>query len=104
MVSHQINTVIDSAYTVQDLINELSSLDPDARVLFSCGYGDIGNTPQALPVTHLEHCDSTNLHDSAYSISGVSINENDEYEDEDGDEECEVTPLIVLMTCGQVHN
>ena len=77
--------------TVGELIELLQNEDPDARVVFTCDYGDYHHTPQALPI-----CDdveqSGQIVESAYSQSGFALTEDDGSEEDDEDvdpEECE---------------
>lgn len=87
MTKSEIDRKLSGAITVQDLIDELSHCDPEAKVVFACDYGDICHTQQALPVSSAESLDPDNLRlaTSGYSQSGLAVEEIDEDEyDDDG--------------------
>ena len=83
---------IDNGMTVSMLMEELEQLDPQAIVLFSCSYGDYGNTQQALPVESAEAMTTNELTTSAYSHSGVAL-VRDDPSDEPDDETVDVVIL-----------
>jgi len=87
------------ALTVRDLIEELEALNPDAKVVFACDYGDHCHTQQALPVTNVRVIeDDEYLSESAYSQSGMALRERDEDDDEDTEDEGEGNePVIILQ-------
>jgi hypothetical protein len=93
-----------NAMTVQDLINAIEDCPRDAKVLFTCDYGDYSHTQQALPVEDANILDERQrLVESAYSHSDMaveSIDEDDDYdEDEDDDEndqEYEAPNVVIL--------
>lgn len=65
--------------SVQDLIEELQTMPPDAIVIFSCDYGDYIHTQQALPIESVEERqDYEMIQDSGYSQSGFSLEEFDD--------------------------
>lgn len=80
---------LDNAMTVEDLIAELQNFPPEAKVFFTCDYGDIGHTRQALPVDAVNEMDEDEyLTESAYSQSRMAFDTNEPGEDdcdEDGD-------------------
>ena len=69
--------------TVQELIEELQTMPADAHVVFESDYGDICHTQQALPVMDVaELIDGMErLEKSAYSRSGVAIEQRDPTDD-----------------------
>jgi hypothetical protein len=82
---------LERGLTAGELIAELQQYDEDARVVFTCDYGDYCHTQQALPVEHIEASDCSGtmngpryLVESAYSKSGLALQY---YDDEDVDEE-----------------
>jgi len=77
----QIENKLDDAMTVGDLINHLNEFDPDAKVVFAIDYGDHSHTQQAIPVSYCECLDALEvLAETAYSTSGICINESDDYD------------------------
>lgn len=89
---------LDSGMTVAQLIDELGSYPDDAIVVFSCSYGDHSRTQQALPITSVEEMeDDCRVVKSAYSESGLAI---EEQEDSDDDQECEdeAQDVVVLRS------
>lgn len=77
--------------TVGDLKALLADHDDDTSVIFSCDYGDICHTKQALPLKG--DTEMVAIEDSAYSNSGYALADRDhgDYDDgpdtiEDGDE------------------
>jgi hypothetical protein len=92
---------MEAAYTVRQLREELEGADPDARVFFTCSYGDYHHTPQALPVGEIvEDLDTNDLAETAYSQSGIRLVEDREPEDEprpEADDE-DVFPVVILRS------
>lgn len=72
--------------TVSELIELLQDQDPEARVVFTCDYGDYHHTAQALPI-----CDdieqSGTIEKSGYSQSGFALVEDDGADEDEMDEE-----------------
>jgi len=66
--------------SVADLIEHLQGMPKDATVLLGADYGDYGRTTQALFVEECELVKSAALYSSAYSRSGIAINEDHEDE------------------------
>jgi hypothetical protein len=66
---------LKDAMTVEQLIEELQEMPMDAQVVFTCDYGDLSHTQQALLVTGCRELDSANeyLDESGYSQSGLSL-------------------------------
>lgn len=84
-MSAEVNEVIESAMTVEDVLEALEGLDPKTRVLFVCSYGDYHRTQQALPVTEIiPYCSSSDFAESGYSTSGIALIEDncDEMKDD----------------------
>lgn len=77
--------VLMRGLTAAQLILELSTFPPDAVVCFACDYGDYHHTQQLLPVETVDEtqCDEA-LVESAYSRSGLAVEEID-FEDDDDD-------------------
>lgn len=71
-MNDQVQDQLERALTVEQLIEELSNLEGDTPVLFTCNYGDICNTQQALPIKSVQEVDSGSLEDSGYSQSGIA--------------------------------
>lgn len=87
MMNHEVSEVTDRAMTTRQLISHLLSLDPgtdekggEARILFTCDYGDYGHTQQAIPVEEADMYCSSNLHTTGHSTSGICL-ERDEPSD-----------------------
>lgn len=65
---------LENALTVGELIEELKMVDPAARVVFACDYGDICHTQQALTVETIDElAEDEALKESGYSKSGIAI-------------------------------
>ena len=92
-MDRNVNQLLDGGMTVSELISTLEDMDPEAVVFFTSDYGDYSHTAQALPISDIEPMDSTVLHDTAYSKSGVAIQEDDPQEPESEDD---VTRIVVL--------
>jgi len=95
----EINDVMESAMTVRQIREALEFADQDARVFFTCNYGDHGRTQQALPVGDaITDCDSSDLYTTAYSQSGVAQVEERGPDDEPKPEwpEDECFPVVFL--------
>ena len=73
---------LERAMTVADLIEELRSLPKDAKVFFTCDYGDHCHTIQALPVKSIDEHTAKTLSESAYSQSGIEFNDGNDDDDE----------------------
>ena len=76
---------LKTGMTVRDLIDELSTFDEDAIVVFACDYGDICHTQQALPVSSAAEIDpdEERVVRSAYSQSGLAVEEVERDEDDE---------------------
>ncbi len=86
------------AWTVGDLIRELSDFDENSPVVFACDYGDHCHTEQALPIEQAEALPAHRFSDTAYSNSGVRISRDDDEDEErpvseDGEDEL----LVVVL-------
>ena len=91
-MNQEVEHVLEQSHTVRQLIEVLQGLDQDARILFTCNYGDYHRTQQALPITEVEEYQSTDLTDSGYSQSGIAFTgdqdaEPDEPREDDDDDE-----------------
>ena len=72
--------------TVSDLIDELRNYDQDDLVVFGCDYGDHCHTEQALPIQEVGQvrpADGVRVVESAYSHSGLAIQQYQDYHNED---------------------
>jgi hypothetical protein len=92
---------LNRAMTVADLMQELESLPPDAKVVFTCDYGDICHTQQALPVTEVRELDPSceSIADSGYSRSGLELAGGDDpHPEEDAEDpgEWDGPPVVIL--------
>lgn len=87
-MGREIRQALERTISVRDLIGELESCDPDARVLLVADYGDYHHTQQALPVLDVVECPSDILYESAYSHSGVAVCTEEEAEEDE---------LVVLL-------
>jgi hypothetical protein len=67
--------------TVRELKDLLEGLDEDARVAFSCNYGDRGRTQQVISIRG--DMEESNLYRSAYSESGWAVCRDSEDPTED---------------------
>lgn len=96
----EVEHTLENAYTVGQIMQELKGLDPDARVVFVCSYGDYHNTQQALPVNEIMPDLSTDdLAETAYSESGIQLVEDRELGDEPCEEnDVETIPVVVLRS------
>lgn len=73
-VEDQLN---NQAMTVSQLIAHLEDLgEPDAVVVFVSNYGDIGRTQQTIPVEEVDLTTSEAVSRSAYSISGLALDDD----------------------------
>ena len=80
---NKIDRVLGSGLTAAQVIEALSEMDPEAVVLCTCDYGDICHTRQALPVTEVRELeDAEVVVESAYSHSGIALEEIDDDEDD----------------------
>lgn len=80
MTTAKTTLVLNRSITVRDLIDELSCMNPEAKVLIVSDYGDIGHTQQALPIQTIDELANHEfLTDNAgYSNSGVEVLEIDD--------------------------
>lgn len=75
----KVERVLSEGLTVRELIDELRSYSPQAKVVFGCDYGDRCHTEQALPVCQVDEIsDEEYLKESGYSTSGVSIERSED--------------------------
>lgn len=106
-MDHEIEETLCRSYTVRHLIEALEDMDPDARVLITCNYGDYHRTQQALPIEGIEEHETDVLHESGYSQSGLAFSDPNA-EPDDGcqidDEPRVIDPdelmPVVIITCG----
>lgn len=94
-MTSEIQDVYENAITVEELIEELSMLNPNAKVFMKVGYGDVGDTPQALPVSNIDSDLTTaDMYESGYSRSRVAFVVDDgEPRDDDYEEGEDVVVL-----------
>lgn len=91
--------IVQRGMTCAQLIEELGIFPPDSIPVFTCNYGDRGNTQQAFPITEVrEMYDSDEaIEETAYSNSGIALRDHDEDDDEDAEDDGEATPDIVIL-------
>lgn len=78
-MKREVQDAIRDGLTVEELIERLQELDPKAKVLFACDYGDYCHTQQALPVEMVEDFYTTNsLSPSGYSQSRIALDDHEE--------------------------
>lgn len=95
--------LFQNAMTVEEMIDELSHMDPEAVVVFESDYGDICHTRQALMVESVSELpeDQILCRNDGYSRSGVEIMSLDEEDEEEGEEDegvksDKLRPVVVL--------
>jgi len=76
MSRRNVDGVLARSMTVGELIRYLKGFSEDAAVLFANDYGDRGSTMQALAVNEPECVEASQLVDSAYSGSGVALEDD----------------------------
>ena len=83
----KVERALRGALTVGELIAELKRLPADAVPVFVCDYGDHSHTMQALPVRQVTDPaeERYSLRTSAYSQSGVALEELPEPDGDDPD-------------------
>ena len=79
--------------TVGELRELLEDRDADELVIFSTGYGDYHNTPQALPLKG--ELEEVTIVESGYSNSGFAIASERDEDDVDDDVETEQGYLLI---------
>lgn len=82
--------------TVAEAIFKLKDCDPDAILMFACDYGDRGHTIQTLFVEDIEEYDINVIRESAYSKSGLAL-EEDDVDEEPADNDCETNRVVILQ-------
>ena len=90
--------------TVAELIDELSTHDPEAIVVFACDYGDICHTQQAMPVSSADELDPDGPA-ATWAIVGATARSGgaamaEVQERPDDLRNCESTPLCVAPRNG----
>jgi hypothetical protein len=87
--AREVERTLRRGLTVAELIEQLLTYPPEAKVVFVCDYGDYAHTQQALPVceAHASDDEGYRLKASAYSQSGLALYEADPDDDEDEDDE-----------------
>lgn len=94
MITQNLERKLKYALTVEELIQTLQDLPQDAKVLFACDYGDHHHTQQALPVKEVEILESDKiLKESAYSQSGLAVEDADAEDHEDVE-----NPTVVILS------
>jgi hypothetical protein len=79
---------LEAGISVEELIDELQTLDPEAVVVTTADYGDISHTTQILPVRSVRAIgDHEHVVESGYSHSGMSLVSDDTDNGDDDDEE-----------------
>ena len=81
---------LQNALTVAELIEYLQDMPEDARVMFTCDYGDYCHTQQLLPVASVGLPQESDwvIRESAYSQSGLAIEPvaEDEFDESDSED------------------
>jgi len=87
-----IQNLLSNAMTVEDLIEFLQQYDPKSKVVFTSDYGDICHTQQCHAVQMVGDLDEMGgvLKESAYSNSGVALEEAEYIE------ECDEIEVVVI--------
>lgn len=78
---------LKNGMTVEDLMFELEGMDPQAVVMFACDYGDRARTMQALTITNIAAMPTAVLKKTAYSQSGLCLDEELRDDVEFGDQD-----------------
>lgn len=105
----KINDTLEDSMTVEELIQELQGMPATARVVFSCDYGDICHTQQALLIKSAAQLypDTDRIVETGYSNSGIAVEEdfagndpdageNEDYSDDAETDEDEQIEVVVL--------
>ena len=79
--------------TVQELIEQLSSMDKDAQVHYSYGYGDHWRTQVAPAVSSIEQ---GQVEYSDYHRMDKMVDDEDCYDEETGDYKTDVRRVVVI--------
>jgi hypothetical protein len=97
--AEEIARVMRNTLTVRELIDQLSELPEDAKVLFTCDYGDHCHTKQALGISECRELypDTEELEDSRYSQSGVAVRDKGEEWPDEAEEVAEVEGERVVL-------
>lgn len=82
---------LEAGISVDELIDELQTHDPEAVVVMTADYGDISHTQQVLPVRSVRAIeDHEHVVESGYSHSGMAlVSDDNDNGDDDEDEEAE---------------
>lgn len=59
--------------SVEELMEALAGLDPKAKVVLCCDYGDRHSTMQAVNLTHVNECEPSDFEETGYSHTGVAL-------------------------------
>ncbi len=86
-------TLEDLKFQIEDLVRTYGEAILQKPVFASCDYGDYGHTQQLI---RLETPRVVESHESAYSVSRLAINENDD-ENEFDDSEYANNPNAVVV-------
>jgi hypothetical protein len=93
-----IDRVLSRGLTAAQLIEALSEMSPDAVPLFVLDYGDYCHTQQALPVTEVRGMEEAEvIQESAYSKSGLALEEVDDDEKYTAAAEKGGRPNVVIL-------
>ena len=94
----KIDRVLSRGLTAAQLIEALSGMSPEAVPLFVCDYGDYCHTQQALPVTDVRGLKEAEvIQESAYSKSGLALEEVDDDEKYTAAAENGGRPNVVIL-------
>ena len=88
--------------TVQELIEQLQALDPQAEVQLATNYGDIASTTQLHDIGDVGEVEETRVYESGYSQSGEALQDPEDWDDEDPDL-CDYDDRRVIIACSRVE-
>jgi hypothetical protein len=98
---NDVQRILERGMTVADLIEELKTFEPDARVVFTCDYGDMCHTQQALPVESINRVkEYQRIEESAYSKSGIALQDfnEDHCDEEEWEDTMEQNGSVVVLS------
>lgn len=97
-----VSELLNLCVTKQELLELLEDVDDDTPIMFACGYGNLGDTQQVIPITKMEDTaeDTRVLVESGYSTTGIAYIEERAYDldliDEHALESMKHQPIVVL--------
>jgi len=91
----EVTELMENTLTVGQLRDLIETIEDDTPVVIVCGYGDRGNTQQAIRIDDADMMVRGDFAPSAYSDSGVAMVEDEDGSGYDGEEDC--NPVFVLQ-------